>query len=76
MSSDKGLTFWECSDCGTRGATTESVMNAHHPRFTHHSSPSEICVLGGLRGLLADAEKEDTNIMLITSLRARIKALS
>lgn len=73
--SEKPLTFWKCSDCGTTGATTESVMNAHHPRYTHHSAPDQICVLAGLRGLLADAEREDTNIMLITSLRARIKAV-
>lgn len=73
---EKPLTFWSCSDCGTKGATTESAMNSRHPRYTHHSSPDEICVPAGLKGLLADAEKEDTNIVLITGLRNRIKAVS
>ncbi len=76
MTMEKPLTRWTCSDCGTVGMTTESVITAIHPKYNHHSSPSEICVLAGLRGLLADAEKEDKNIMLITSLRNRIQALS
>jgi hypothetical protein len=82
MTVDKGLTRWECSDCGRVGYTTTTDINALHPKFSHHkgynraTGQDEICVPAGLRGLLYDAEKQDTNIVHIVSLRRRIAELS
>lgn len=75
MTREKPLTRWECTDCSTVGYTTESRENAFHPRYMHYSEGNTRCAAAGLRGLLADAEREDKDIVFITSLRSRLKAL-
>lgn len=76
MTVDKGLMRWECADCGRIGYTTEMVVNAMHPKYSHHKDSDSICIVGGLRGLLFDAEKADKDIVHIVSLRKRIAELS